>query len=317
MKLRIPITIELGHNVRGFRMYDVHIPIPTYKSEWNFDNLSNEWSPEKWNFKISGTEWNMTSIIIEEEEENENNNKFTEKIIKRTKFDIRYSSDNKFPGIIYLEIDTSKEVIEAIIPKIVKKDDEKLKVIGNNKITAKLNNKEKIKIPLEIIENNNVSIEGNIIIGNFEAQKIIKRTYKNKTTIEENKKEKENENKGFLKLLVGRESILAEVPINKGRVLIGNIEPGSPPEAFLKVRGSKSYTLTAKTKCEDDSNESIVWIGMNNEENKLIIRYKDREFKISDLFLFKYFRIPTEEGKKLIFSDGDTIVSRVRKDYGD
>lgn len=305
MKIKIPVKIELGFKKdTGSRLRDIHIPIPLFdESEL----------PE---FKISGTKWNPLLIVIEEEKSVKANNKFTEKIIERTSMEIIYSDRDdwdRVSGTAHLEIDTSEKVVVANVPRILRKGCCDYKQNGYDQVTLDFKDKDKVEIPLKLLEEQKNTeekyvIEKYIYLYNIKTEKIIRRTYK--------KSKKEENIDGFLKLIVDSKSIFVELPVDNGRILLGNID-SIAPELMLKTRVGE-YVTTASSKCRERIHEKYnVFIKADRDKNKLIVKYRDEEYKISPLI--RYFKVPIEKKEKLllVFGNDKNIINEVRKNYGE
>jgi aspartokinase-like uncharacterized kinase len=309
MKLKIPIRIEPGFKTdTGSRLRDVHIPIPL------FDESE---SPE---FKILGTEWNPLLIVIEEEKSVKANDKYIEKIVEKTEMEIIYSDRDGCDRIIsetfHLEIDTSEKVVEANMPRILRKGCCRYELNGYDQVVSEFKDKNKIEIPLKLLkeqegtEEKYYVVEKYIYLYNIKKEKIVRRTYKKP------KGENEENIDGFLKLIVDSKSIFIEIPVDNGRILLGNVD-SIAPELMLKTKIGE-YVITASSRCRERVHEKYtVFIKPDKDKNKLIIKYEDEEYKISPTV--KYFKVPIEKKEKLllVFGNDKNVINKVRKKYGE
>ncbi|MBX0311170.1 MAG: hypothetical protein JHC31_05250 [Sulfurihydrogenibium sp.] len=296
MKIRIPIKIE-------DRSKDIHIPIPIDE-------------PDKWNFKISGSGWSGLYIIIEEMINLQNKGSFTEKTIERTIINLKYLNRMEFPKPINLEIDTAEKTIEATVPIVVEKKCCKYEVLENRHIVSKFG--EKITIPLKsIYEENKIATEKHIEIDNVKKEKIIQRIHKK--AIE---KETEDEfffKNGFFKLKTEPEkSIFIEYPVENGKILIGKIKESSVKPATITLKTKLNYLVMSRIKkkyyCEEIKplkDKYSVWIKTDKDKGEIIIRYKEKEYKMADA-LMRYLEIPLDEQLYLIFGDSEHTIQKFR-----
>ncbi|MBX0312590.1 MAG: hypothetical protein JHC31_12620 [Sulfurihydrogenibium sp.] len=307
MRLKIPVKIEPGFKTdTGSRLRDVHIPIPL------FDESE---SPE---FKILGTKWNPLLIVIEEEKSVKVNNRFTEKVIERTSMEIIYSDRDgcdRISGTAHLEIDTSEKTVIANMPRILREGCCRYELDGYDQVVSEFKDKDKIGIPLKLLkEQENTEekyyvVEKYIYLYNIKKEKIVRRTYKPK-------EEKEKNIDGFLKLIADSKSIFVEIPVDNGRILLGNID-SIAPELMLKTKIGE-YVITTSSRCRERIHEKYnVFIKADKDKNKLVIKYKNEEYKISPIV--KYFKLPIEKKEKflLVFGNDKNIINEVRKEYGE
>jgi hypothetical protein len=293
MKVKIPLKIE-------DRSKDIHIPIPID-------------SPDKWDFKISGSGYNGLCVIIEETTNIKDKDPFIEKTIERTILNLKYLDRMEFPKPINLEIDTAEKIIEATVPVILEKKCCKYEVLESKHIISKFG--EKITIPLKsIYEENKIATEKHIDIDSVKKEKIIQRTYKK--AIEKEEKETED---GFFKLEIKpQKSIFIEYPVENGRILIGKIEKSSVKPATITLKTKLNYLVMSQIKkryyCEEIKplkDKYSVWIKTDKEKGEIIIRYKEKEYKMANA-LMRYLEIPLDEQLYLIFGDSEYTIQKFR-----